>query len=50
MSTLAELCHAEDQLLHKTAFKVFDLSRTESQAEGVAWWEELNEEGGGRRS
>jgi protein phosphatase len=46
MNTLAELCEADGQLLHKTAFKVVDLTSTESQAGGVAWWEQLTEGGG----
>ncbi len=46
MTTLSELCEADRQMLHKTAFKVIDLTSTESQASGVAWWEELTEGGG----
>lgn len=46
MKTLAELCEADGQLLHRTAFKVVDLTSTESQADGIAWWEELTEGGG----
>ena len=46
MHTLAELCDAGDSLLHKTAFKVVDLTSMESQAEGIAWWEALTENGG----
>lgn len=46
MNTLAELCEADGQLLHKTAFKVVDLTSTESQVGGVAWWEQLTEGGG----
>ncbi|MBE2293539.1 MAG: polynucleotide kinase-phosphatase [Phycisphaerales bacterium] len=46
MNTLAELCDAGGSLLHKTAFKVIDLSNMESQAEGIAWWEDLTENGG----
>lgn len=46
MNTLAELCDADERLLHKTAFKVVDLTSTESQASAVAWWEQLTEGGG----
>ncbi len=46
MNTLAELCEADGQLLHRTAFRVVDLTSTESQADGIAWWEELTEGGG----
>lgn len=46
MNTLAELCEADGQLLHRTAFKVVDVTSTESQADGIAWWEELTEGGG----
>ena len=46
MNTLAELCDEDSGLLHKTAFKVIDLTSTDSQAEGIAWWEELTDNGG----
>jgi len=46
MSTLAELCDADAQLLHKTEFKVVDLTSTESQADGISWWERLTDTGG----
>jgi protein phosphatase len=46
MSTLAELCDSDSGMLHKTAFKVVDLTNADSQAEGIAWWEELTEHGG----
>src|SRR5690606_35371943 len=46
MNTLAELCEADGQLLHRTAFRVVDLTSTESQADGIAWWEGLTEGGG----
>jgi protein phosphatase len=46
MNTLAELCNADDQLLYKTAFKVVDLTSTESQTDGITWWEALTEDGG----
>jgi protein phosphatase len=46
MNTLAELCDCDSDLLHKTAFKVVDLTNSESQADGIAWWEELTGRGG----
>ena len=46
MNTLAGLCDGDSGLLHKTAFKVVDLTSTESQAEGIAWWQELTDGGG----
>jgi len=46
MNTLAEFCEADGQLLHKTTYKIVDLTSTESQTDGVAWWEELTEGGG----
>ncbi len=46
MKTLAELCDQGGRLLHKTAFRVVDLTSIESQAEATAWWEALTESGG----
>ncbi len=46
METLADLCAADEGLLHSTAFKVIDLTSAESQASGVAWWQELTDGGG----
>ncbi|HSR52470.1 MAG TPA: polynucleotide kinase-phosphatase [Acidobacteriota bacterium] len=46
METLAELCDGDSGLLHKTAYKVVDLTSSESQAEGMAWWEALTRGGG----
>jgi protein phosphatase len=46
MNTLAELCGGNDGLVRKTPFKVVDLTDTESQAQGIAWWEQLTESGG----
>lgn len=44
MTTLARLC--EDPLLVATPFKVVDVTDQASEAEGVAWWEELTQRGG----
>ena len=34
-----ELCDADSRMLYKTAFKIVDLTSTESQTDGIAWWE-----------
>ncbi|HSR54538.1 MAG TPA: polynucleotide kinase-phosphatase [Acidobacteriota bacterium] len=46
METLARLCRSDTGLFHETDFKVVDLTSSESQAEGIAWWEGLTEQGG----
>ena len=47
MDTLAEVCRADPELLLATPYKVVDVTDPASEAEGVAWWEELT--GAGRR-
>jgi protein phosphatase len=44
MTTLARLCH--DPLLIATPYQVIDVTDPPSEAEGVAWWEELTGRGG----
>jgi len=44
MNTLARLCH--DPLFVATPYKVIDVTDPASQAEGIAWWEELTGRGG----
>ena len=46
METLAELCGGDDRLLHKTAFKVVDLTSTDGPAEAISWWDALTQSGG----
>jgi protein phosphatase len=46
MNTLAELCNADERLLYKTAFKVIDLTHIDRQADGIAWWKTLTDDGG----
>ncbi|MEL6195442.1 MAG: polynucleotide kinase-phosphatase [Myxococcota bacterium] len=46
MDQLAELCDADPDLLRKTELKVVDLTDSDSQRSGVAWWEQLTERGG----
>lgn len=45
MDQLAELCDADPDLLRKTERKVVDLTDSDSQRSGVAWWEQLTERG-----
>ena len=47
METLAEVCRADPELLLATPYKVVDVTDPASQAEGIAWWDELT--GPGRR-
>lgn len=44
MDTLARLCN--DPLFIATPYKVIDVTDPASQAEGIAWWEELTGRGG----
>lgn len=46
METLARVCAADTELLLATPFRVVDLSVAASEAEAIAWWEELTEAGG----
>jgi protein phosphatase len=41
---LSRLCH--DPLLMATPYKLVDVTDPASQADGIAWWEELTERGG----
>lgn len=44
MDTLARLCN--DPLFITTPYKIIDVTDPASQAEGIAWWEELTGRGG----
>jgi protein phosphatase len=44
MTMLARLCH--DPLLVATPYKLVDVTDPASQADGIAWWEELTGHGG----
>jgi protein phosphatase len=46
MSTLAEVCKADSELLLATPFQVIDLTQPSDQEKGVAWWQELTSSGG----
>jgi protein phosphatase len=46
METLAEVCRADPAILRATPFKIVDVTDPASQAEGIAWWEELTDRGG----
>jgi protein phosphatase len=46
MEALAKLCEHDPQLLRATPFKVIDLTDSESEQAGIAWWEELTGRGG----
>ncbi len=46
MGTLAKLCAADPDLLFLTAYKIVDVTDAASQAEGIAWWEDLTGRGG----
>jgi protein phosphatase len=46
MEMLAELCAADPDLLLATPFKMIDLTDSDSEAEGIRWWEMLTERGG----
>jgi protein phosphatase len=46
METLARVCASDPALLVATPFKVVNLDDEASQADGIAWWEELTGRGG----
>ena len=46
METLAGICRADPELLRATPYLVVDVTDPESQATGIAWWEELTGRGG----
>jgi protein phosphatase len=46
METLAEICHADEQLLLATPYLVIDVNDEASVAHGISWWEELTSAGG----
>lgn len=46
MDTLAEVCLNDPALLRATPYRVVDVTDPESEAAGVAWWEELTGRGG----
>ncbi|WP_435007928.1 polynucleotide kinase-phosphatase [Tundrisphaera lichenicola] len=46
MNTLAEICRADPEILRSTPYQVVDVTDPDSQAAGVAWWEDLTGRGG----
>jgi hypothetical protein len=46
METLAGVCRADPELLLATPYRVVDVTDPASEAEAVAWWEELTGRGG----
>lgn len=46
MEKLTQLCQASSGLLVATPYRIVDLTDANSQAEAVAWWEELTSKGG----
>ena len=46
MQTLSRICLASDGLLLATPYRVIDVTSSQSQAEGISWWEELTGAGG----
>ncbi|WP_337177331.1 polynucleotide kinase-phosphatase [Paludisphaera sp.] len=46
METLAEVCRADPGLLLATPYRVVDVTDPASEAEGIAWWDELTGRGG----
>ncbi len=46
LQTLARICAADQQLLVATPYLVVDVAAEQSEAQAVAWWEELTAAGG----
>jgi protein phosphatase len=46
MATLAKVCAADPAVLLATPYQVVDVTDMDSEAAGVAWWEELTGRGG----
>lgn len=46
METIARLCHADSKFLLATPHMMADLADVDSQAQAIAWWEELTAKGG----
>jgi protein phosphatase len=46
MDVLGRLCQFDRELLLSTPYKVVDLSDTQTEQEGIAWWDELTSSGG----
>jgi protein phosphatase len=46
METLKKICQADGNVLLATPYKIIDVTNSQSQSEGVKWWEELTGSGG----
>jgi protein phosphatase len=46
METLAEVCRADPELLRATPYRIIDVTDPASEAEGIAWWDDLTGRGG----
>jgi len=46
MDTLSKLAAFDTEMLIATPYKVIDVTNADSEAEGVAWWDELTGRGG----
>ncbi|MFO0972943.1 MAG: polynucleotide kinase-phosphatase [Phycisphaerae bacterium] len=46
MDTLAKVCAADPRVLLATPYRIVDLTDTNSELEGVAWWTGLTDSGG----
>jgi protein phosphatase len=46
MGTIGRICDAADGVLFKTALRMVDVTDPGSEAEAVAWWEEMTGKGG----
>jgi protein phosphatase len=46
MEMLANVCQADPALLRATPYRVVDVTDPASQAEGIAWWQDLTGRGG----
>jgi protein phosphatase len=46
METVSQLASQEDRVIMATSFRRVDVTNSASEAEGIAWWEELTGQGG----
>jgi protein phosphatase len=46
MEKLAKICSKDKELLLATPYKIIDVTDSESEKDGIKWWEELTQKGG----
>jgi protein phosphatase len=46
MTTIGKVCDAADGVLFRTPYRLIDVTDPASEAEGVAWWEDMTGKGG----